>query len=132
MPDFEGCATTVYVLPSSSCQTRGLRDSNTGCYYSNTNIKACLILKAPDDTVVPATHGARVQCNTAYDAHGAMVNLRMTTIADSERMIDNVDGSSFPRRFTATVAKPQSAEYISLHRMLEREREGAVYLSMHT
>ena len=123
----------VYIVPQSSCEDgSGHSPSFPGCYYSNTRVVACLVLKAPDGdgVVVPATHGARVECRTAYGANGAMVDVRMSAIASTERVSDEIDstvrGPPHVVRFTATIVKPRRDDYRRLHRMLELEREAVV------
>ena len=98
-------------------------------YYSNCNIKACLLLKSPDrdgEPAVPTATFVRVRVRSAYDAQGAMTNVRMAVVC-SERISDELDESIFPPRimqFTATVSQPPNpADYISLHRFLEKEKK---------
>ena len=108
---------------------RLLHESDTGRYYSNTHIKACFVLKPPDIILVaPAVQGlSRVECRCKYDQKGAMTNVQMTAIASGKRVSDEIDGPFPPcvLRFTGTTARPQPAGYITLHRIVEQEREQA-------
>ena len=68
----------------------------------------------------------RVRVHSAYDAQGAMTNVQMAVVG-SERISDELDESVFPPRvmqFTATISQPPNpADYISLHRFLEKEKK---------
>ena len=116
----------VYIIPQSSCEEgKLLDDSDAGHYYSNINIKACLLLKPPEDKA--AQEGQRVCCRPAYDKHGATTNLQTTAISADVRVSDELDRSVFPPKvllYTASIAKPIQADAVALHRMIERDLGG--------
>ena len=116
----------VYIIPQSSCvEGKLLDDSDAGHYYSNMNIKACLLLKPPDDEATQ--DGQRVCCTPAYGKHGATTNVQMTAISTNARVSDKLDRNVFPPRvisYTASIAKPIQADTVALHRMIERDLGG--------
>ena len=116
----------VYIIPQSSCEEGTvLDDSDTGRYYPNSMIKACLILKVPEEAVLAPARPVRVKCSSSCDSHGGMADFQMA-LAGSERLKDELDTAhGFPPRvtaFTATLAPPPTADYLALHRLLEKEQ----------
>ena len=97
-------------------------------YYLNSNIKACLVLKAPDGSAAVPDGLLRMQCSSAYDANKGMANVQMVPLSNDVRLSDQRDHSrSFPplvTRFTATVAQPPTSDYLMMHRMMEIEFAG--------
>ena len=120
----------VYIIQQSSCdEGKLLNDRDTGRYYSNTHIKACLVLKPPA-SFSGATEGSqRVCCTTKYDRHDGMFDVQMTAIDNDAHVGDELDRSVFPpkvMRYTATVAEPvqENAGIMVIHRMIERDLGG--------
>ena len=86
----------VYIIPRADCIPGFPGD--TGAYYSNKNIQACLVLKPPAnaDDIDPATVG-RVRCSAEYDEKG-MAQLQLCPISDSEVVVDINEANSSSRR----------------------------------
>ena len=105
-----------------------VRAEDTCRYYLNSNIKACLVLKAPDGNTAVPDGLLRMQCSSAYDANKGMDDVQMVTLSSDVRLSDQLDHSrGFPplvTRFTATVAQPPTSDYLMLHRMMEIEFAG--------
>ena len=114
----------VYIIPQSTCdEGKLLNDWDTGRYYSNTHIKACLVLKPPI-SAGETGDGLRVCCTPAYDTHGSMVDVKIAAISNSAHVSDERDTKVFPPRvllFTATIAKPVQGDIITLHRRIEKD-----------
>ena len=91
----------IYIIPESSCEP-GM-GSDTNWYYTNQNIKAMLILKAPVDggsRVQPLDEESslRLKCSSSYDQHGGMEQVRME-VEGTTRMSDKLDTThGFPPR----------------------------------
>ena len=117
----------VYIIPQSSCdEGKLLNDWDTGRYYSNTHIKACLLLKPPL-SCGETEDGQRVRCTPVYNAHGCIVDVEMTAIGNSAHVSDERDTTVFPPRvllYTATIAKPAQGDAIALHRIIEKDLGG--------
>ena len=112
-----------------------VRASDTARYYLNSNIKAALVLKAPDGGGSVTDDSLRLQCSSAYDSNKAMTNLHMAALPRDVRLSDQLDTTrGFPplvTRFTATVAQPPSSNFLMLHRMMEIERAGPTHTRTH-
>ena len=115
----------VYIIPQSSCSDGTLLcHSDTGRYYSNTHIKACLVLKPPDTIEGAATGGQRVLCTADYSHLGSMVDVNMKTISSDVHVSDELDETVFPPKvlvYTAAVARPVQGNAVQIHRMIERD-----------
>ena len=116
----------VYILPLSMCESgTQLNERDTGWYYSNTHIRACFVLRAPDrDFAVPAAHGpVWVKITSSHDARGNMADVHMTALANDERVADEVSGGFPPNvsQCTALIARPPTENFVPLHRLLEKE-----------
>ena len=118
----------VYIIQQSSCdEGKLLNDWDTGRYYSNTHIKACLVLKPPASSSGVTEGSQRVCCTTKYDRHGGMFDVQMTAIDDNMHVGDELDRSMFPpkvMKYTATIAAPMQESAGTIHRMIESDFGG--------
>ena len=117
----------VYIIQQSSCEEgKLLDDRDTGRYYSNTHVKACLVLKAPASSSGATEGSQRVCCTAEYDRHGGMFGVQIRAIDSNVHVGDELDRSVFPpkvMKYTATIAEPvhEKAGTMVIHRMIERE-----------
>ena len=115
----------VYIIQQSSCvEGKLLDDWDQGRYYSNTHIKACLVLKPPASSSTTTEGSQRVQCTTDYDRLGGMINVQVTAINNNVHVSDQLDRSVFPPNvmlYTAVIAKPVKENAVAVHRMIERD-----------
>ena len=118
----------VYIIQQSSCiEGKQLNDWDQGNYYSNTHIKACLVLKPPASSSTTTEGRQRVQCTTEYDRHGGMTNVQVMAINNDAHVSDKLDRTEFPPKvmsYTATIAEPVKENPLAVHRMIERDLGG--------
>ena len=72
----------IYIIAPSDC-TPGtvLNDWDHARYYGNSKILACLVLKPPDDGLVPNIDIARrVTFTSAFDNHAGMTDVRVAAL----------------------------------------------------
>ena len=117
----------IYIIPSSSCEEGTVIDHlDKSRYFPNSLIKACLILKAPTVPLLLPHKPQRVKCRASYGSNGGMIDFHIAACTDTEHASDvlNCCDGSLPCviRFTATIADPPMADYLALHRWIERER----------
>ena len=98
-------------------------------YYGNSKILACLLLKPPEDEIVPSTDSMRrLAVSSDYDQNGGMTRVKMTALPSNQRLSDEFDIShGFPPRrcrFSAVLAAPPVEDWTLLHRILEKENAG--------
>ena len=117
----------IYIIAPSDC-TPGtvLNDWDHARYYGNSKILACLVLKPPDDGLVPNIDIARrVTFTSAFDNHAGLTDIRVAALPSNERLSDEIDRTQgFPPRplqFSATLAQPPVNDFTLLHRILEKE-----------
>jgi hypothetical protein len=98
----------VYIIPRSDCVPGA-----GGVFYSNKNIKACLVLKQPANAAdLDPTIMASVKCTSEYTSKG-MNNFQLTSIDADERVVDIDEGEKFSPKitqFTASVAQAAAAD----------------------
>ena len=110
----------VYIIPQGSCEAGELlNESDDGRYYSNTHVRALLVLKPPSAFSGPASGTQRVHCKTRRGVDD------LQSIDRSTRMGDKLDSTVFPPRvleYTATIAQPVQTDFVALHHMIQRDR----------
>ena len=114
----------VYIIQQSMCdEGKQLDDGDTGRYYSNTHIKACLVLKPPSTCEGPHEAGQRVQCAAAHDHYGCMAGVQVTAIGNDAHVSDKLDKSIFPPKvlvYTGHIAKPVQDDTVGIHSMIAK------------
>jgi hypothetical protein len=105
----------VYIIPRHHCIP-----AHDDLFYSNKNVKACLILKPPVNAAeLESTRATGRLVGTARYEKKRMVNMRLAAISDDVCVIDMERGSTFPpelTQFTATMGcLPNEHMGVALH-----------------
>ena len=122
----------VYIVPKRQCVSKS-GDEDNG-YYSNQHIEACFVLKEPDvgsNTLDEhdSIRKTRVHIKSDRDICGGMVNVRLKTVGELERILDNLeDNPAAPwcpavTSCTAIVSKPpdRSTSILRTHTRIQQE-----------
>eukprot|EP01043_Picozoa_sp_COSAG02_P061965 COSAG02_NODE_8437_length_2570_cov_2.064751_2_plen_277_part_01 len=106
----------VYIIDSQHCEPG--TGTDTGRYYSNLNIKRCLVLKSPDseagqrrlDTLAARPHSPRVKVQSRRNEYNGMTEVTLKEVDWTERIDDDLTplGNWCPAvtTFTAAAAHP--------------------------
>jgi hypothetical protein len=83
----------VYIIPRSNCEPGYGKDQAS--YYSNLNIVQCLVLKTPAgpqtiEELAAREDAVRVQCSSARDSNGGMIDVALEEVAISSAIDDEL------------------------------------------
>ena len=110
----------VFIIPQGSCEAgKLLKESDNARYYSNTHVKALLVLQPPSSSSQPTACAQRVHCK----AHRA--DLQIAAIDNDAHVSDKLDSTVFPPRvleYTGYIAMPVQTDFLALHRMIQRDQ----------